>query len=85
MQVQGQLRSQRAASLLHGVVIRSVHFCRLRFPLQCRPERVLYGTDTPLYLAAMQRARIDHADLSDRDKQLILRDNATQLFRLPPS
>ena len=43
-------------------------------------ERVLFGTDTPLYHAAMQRARIDHADLSDADKRQILRDNAVRLF-----
>jgi predicted TIM-barrel fold metal-dependent hydrolase len=47
-------------------------------------ERILFGTDTPLYFAPMQRARIDHADLSDRDKRLILRDNAVRLFNLPP-
>ena len=46
-------------------------------------ERVLYGTDTPLYAACMQRARIDHADLSDADKRLILRENAERLLRLP--
>ena len=43
-------------------------------------NRVLFGTDTPLYCAAMQRARIDHADLSDADKRMILRDNAMNLF-----
>jgi uncharacterized protein len=43
-------------------------------------ERVLFGTDTPLYSTAMQRARIDHADLSDTHKRLILRDNAVKLF-----
>ena len=43
-------------------------------------ERVLFGTDTPLYSTAMQRARINHADLSDADKRLILRDNAVKLF-----
>ena len=43
-------------------------------------ERVLFGTDTPLYSTAMQRARIDHADLSDAGKRLILRDNAVKLF-----
>lgn len=43
-------------------------------------ERVLFGTDTPLYSTAMQRARIDHADLSDDVKRLILRDNAVRLF-----
>lgn len=45
-------------------------------------DRVLFGTDTPLYHTAMQRARIDHAELSDDDKRLILRDNAIRLFGL---
>jgi predicted TIM-barrel fold metal-dependent hydrolase len=45
-------------------------------------ERVLYGTDTPLYFAPMQRARIDHADLDDRQRRLILRDNAVRLLGL---
>lgn len=48
-------------------------------------ERVLYGTDTPLYFAPMQRARIDHAELSDRDKRLILRENALRVLSLPGS
>lgn len=43
-------------------------------------DRVLFGTDTPLYNTAMQRSRIDHADLSDADKRLILYDNALRLF-----
>ena len=43
-------------------------------------ERILFGTDTPLYFAPMQRARIDHAAISDVDKQRILSDNATKLF-----
>jgi predicted TIM-barrel fold metal-dependent hydrolase len=46
-------------------------------------ERILYGTDTPLYFAPMQRARIDHADLGDRERRLILRDNAVRLLGLP--
>lgn len=46
------------------------------------PEKVLFGTDTPLYFTAMQRARIDQADLSEHDKRLILRDNAERLLRL---
>ncbi len=44
------------------------------------PERVLFGTDTPLYAASMQRARIDHAGISDHQKRMILRDNAIELF-----
>jgi predicted TIM-barrel fold metal-dependent hydrolase len=46
-------------------------------------DRVLYGTDSPLYFALMQRARIDHAELSDQEKRLILCDNAIHLLRLP--
>lgn len=45
-------------------------------------EKVLFGTDAPLYSTAMQRARIDHAEVSDRDKRLILRDNAVSLLKL---
>jgi predicted TIM-barrel fold metal-dependent hydrolase len=47
-------------------------------------DRVLFGTDTPLYHTAMQRARIEHADLSDGEKGRILRDNAVRLFGLTP-
>ena len=43
-------------------------------------EHVLYGTDSPLYFAPMQRARVDQAAISDQDKCLILRDNALRLF-----
>jgi predicted TIM-barrel fold metal-dependent hydrolase len=43
-------------------------------------EYVLFGTDTPLYSTAMHRARINHAELSDDVKRLILRDNAVKLF-----
>jgi len=45
-------------------------------------ERIFYGTDSPLYFAPMQRARIDYADISDRDKRMILCDNAIRLFGL---
>jgi predicted TIM-barrel fold metal-dependent hydrolase len=31
----------------------------------------------------MQRARIDHAELTDEQKQLILRENAVALLDLP--
>jgi uncharacterized protein len=46
-------------------------------------DRVLFGTDTPLYHTGMQRARIDYADLGDDVKRAILRDNAVRLFGLP--
>lgn len=46
-------------------------------------DRVLFGTDTPLYHTAMQRARIDHADLPDGAKRQILCENASLLFGIP--
>ena len=46
-------------------------------------DRILFGTDTPLYFAPMQRARIDYADISDSDRKRILRDNAERLFPIP--
>jgi len=48
-------------------------------------ERVLFGSDTPLYHSGMQRTRIDQADLTDAQKRLILRDNALRWFSLPES
>jgi predicted TIM-barrel fold metal-dependent hydrolase len=46
-------------------------------------ERLLFGTDTPLYFSPAQRARIDHADLSDGQKRLILCDNARRILPIP--
>ncbi len=43
-------------------------------------RRILFGTDAPLYSTAMQRARIDSADLPEEDKRNILCDNAMRLF-----
>ena len=43
-------------------------------------DRILYGTDSPLYFAPMQRARVDHAEIGDDDKRKILCENATKLF-----
>ena len=42
--------------------------------------RVLFGTDTPLYAAGMQRARIDQAELSHAERRAILSENAERLF-----
>ncbi len=44
-------------------------------------DKLLYGTDSPLYFAPMQRARIDYAEIADADKRKILRENALRLFR----
>ncbi len=43
-------------------------------------DRVLFGTDTPLYSTAMQRARIDQADIGDDEKRKMLRENAVALL-----
>lgn len=61
-----------ARSILPGLIEWAAH--------EVGAERVLFGTDTPLDSTAMQRARINHADLSDAHKRLILRDNARKLF-----
>lgn len=45
-------------------------------------ERILYGTDSPLYFAPMQRARIDQAEMPDEAKRVILRGNAERLLGL---
>ena len=45
-------------------------------------ERILFGTDTPVYCTSMQRTRIDDADISDDDKHRILRQNAADLIQL---
>lgn len=45
-------------------------------------ERILFGSDTPLYHVAMQRTRIEAAEIPDDAKRLILRDNAIGFFNL---
>lgn len=47
---------------------------------QVTAERLLFGTDSPLYFLPMQRVRIDAADLTDQQKRLILHDNAARLL-----
>ena len=45
-------------------------------------DKILFGTDTPLYHCGMQRARIEAADLTHAQKRQILRDNAYRLLGL---
>ena len=45
-------------------------------------ERILFGTDSPLYHTGMQRIRIDQAEISDQAKRQILRENALRLLDL---
>ena len=47
-------------------------------------EHLLFGTDSPLYSTSAQRARIEHAELTEPQKRMILRDNAEQLLSLKP-
>jgi uncharacterized protein len=46
-------------------------------------DRLLLGTDTPLYFAPSQRVRIDQADLTDAQKQQILWENAQRILPIP--
>jgi predicted TIM-barrel fold metal-dependent hydrolase len=45
-------------------------------------DRIVFGTDTPLYFSPMQRARIDYADISDADRANILRNTAADILNL---
>ncbi|HNC24490.1 MAG TPA: amidohydrolase family protein, partial [Opitutaceae bacterium] len=63
-----------ARSLLPGLVEWA---CR-----ELGPERLLFGSDTPLYHVAMQRTRIEAAEIPEPAKRLILRENALRFFRL---
>ena len=44
-------------------------------------DRILYGTDSPLYYAPMQRARVEHAEIPDDQKVRILHDNARAVLK----
>lgn len=45
-------------------------------------DRILFGTDTPLYWAGAQKARIETADIDEDAKRTILYGNAVALFGL---
>ena len=63
-----------ARSLLPGLIEWAVR--------EVGPERLLFGSDTPLYHVAMQRVRIEAAEISDKARNLILRENALKFFKL---
>jgi predicted TIM-barrel fold metal-dependent hydrolase len=44
-------------------------------------DRILFGTDTPLYFTAAQKARVEYAEIEDAAKQAILYGNAARLLR----
>lgn len=43
-------------------------------------ERIVFGTDSPLYFAASQKARIEYGEISMEAKQSILQSNAQRLL-----
>jgi hypothetical protein len=43
-------------------------------------DRILFGTDTPLYFTAAQKARVEYAEISAAAKRAILFDNAARLL-----
>jgi predicted TIM-barrel fold metal-dependent hydrolase len=45
-------------------------------------DRILFGTDTPLYFAAMQRMRVEQAEISPANRLMILSGNARKLLKL---
>jgi len=45
-------------------------------------ERILYGSDSPVFFAPMQRARVEFAEIDDAARRRILHDNAAELFGL---
>jgi len=47
---------------------------------QIGADRLLFGTDTPLYAAAAQKARIEAAEIDPADKRAILSGNAERLL-----
>ena len=46
-------------------------------------DKILFGSDTPLYSTAMQRTRIDHAEIPEEAKCAILYMNAQRILPLP--
>ena len=43
-------------------------------------DRLLFGTDSPLYFTACQKARIEHAEIDEAAKRAILYENAGRLL-----
>ncbi|MSP14780.1 MAG: hypothetical protein EXR62_17700 [Chloroflexi bacterium] len=44
-------------------------------------EKLLFGTDGPLYFSASQKARIEYAEIDEAAKRAILFDNAAKLLK----
>ena len=48
-------------------------------------DKILFGTDTPVYVVSSQKARIEFADLAEDEKRAILFDNAARLLAEMPA
>lgn len=46
-------------------------------------EHIVFGSDTPLYFAASQKARVEYAELTEQAKRTILFENAARLLKEP--
>lgn len=53
------------------------------FVEQIGAERVVWGSDEPLFSMANQMGKVLFARISSSQKRMILRDNAARLFKLP--
>lgn len=60
---------------------RSMYSGLIEWAVECMGyERILFGTDTPLYWAGAQKGRIETANIGDEAKRAILWDNAAMLL-----
>lgn len=85
-QVRGVLKSRHGNVFADTSSARSITPGLIEWTVkQIGVDKVLFGTDTPLYLTSMQRTRIDAADLTDAQKKAILHENAERLFQLLPA
>ena len=85
------LQVQAIQAAKHGNIFTDTSSARSLFPGliewavgEVGAEHVLFGTDSPLYFAPSLRARIDHADITEPQKRMILRENAERLLLLEP-
>lgn len=82
-QVRGVLKSRHGNVFADTSSARSITPKLIEWAVsQIGVEKVLFGTDTPLYQTSMQRNRIDCAELTDAQKKAILHENAERLFDL---
>ena len=47
---------------------------------QVGSERILFGTDAPVYFTASQKARIEYAEMDEAARRAVLYENAAALL-----